>query len=72
MKEKKINFIGEKEIYVKSFNKNHIKITVMLTILADGKSLRSFVVFNGKPKYPKKSKLRNHPKVLSGFLYVCC
>jgi len=73
MSEKKtISLIGDKEIRVKSFNKSHIRITVMLTILANGKSLIPFVVFKGRPKGNKELQLKKHPKVAAGFLYVCC
>lgn len=44
---KTLNIIGEKEISIKSFNKNRTRITVMLTILGNGKSLKPFVIFNG-------------------------
>lgn len=44
---KTLNIIGEKEISIKSFNKNRTRITVMLTILGKGKSLKPFVIFNG-------------------------
>lgn len=44
---KTLNIIGEKEISIRSFNKNSTRITVMLTILGNGKSLKPFVIFNG-------------------------
>ena len=44
---KTLNIIGEKEISIKSFNKNRTRITVMLTIFGNGKSLKPFVIFNG-------------------------
>ena len=69
---KTINIIGEKEISIRSFNKNHTRITVMLTILGKGKSLKPFVIFNRTSKGPKESKLRSHPKVRSGDIYICC
>lgn len=69
---KTISVIGDKEIRVKTFNKSHIRITVMLTILANGKSLIPFVVFKGKPKGYKEVLLKKHPKVAAGYLYVCC
>ena len=72
MSEKTLNLIGDKEIKVKSFNKTHIRITVMLIILGNGKSLPPFVVFMGKPKGTKETKFRKHPKVLSGDIYVSC
>ena len=59
---KTLNVIGDKEIKVKSFNKIHIRISVLLTILANGKSLKPFVVFKGKPKGFKERQLNAHPK----------
>lgn len=39
MNEKKtLHLIGDKEIKIKSFNKTHTRISVLLTILANGKS----------------------------------
>jgi len=69
---KTLSLIGEKDISVKTFNKSHTRISVMLTILGNGKSLKPFVVFSGKPNGPKEKKLKSHPKVLSGYIYVCC
>ena len=43
----------------------------MLTILGNGKSLKTLLVFTGKPKGPKETKLKSHPKVLVGYVYVC-
>ena len=43
-----LNLIGDKEIKVKSFIKAHIRITFMLIILGNGKSLPIFIVFMGK------------------------
>ena len=44
----------------------------MLTILGNGKSLKPFVVFSGKPKGKKEKKFKSNPKVLGGYIYVCC
>lgn len=69
---KTLNVIGDKEIKVKSFNKTHIRISVLLTILANGKSLKPFVVFKGKPKGFKERQLNAHPKAKAGYIFVCC
>ena len=44
----------------------------MLTILGDGNSLPPFVVFRGTPKGIKEKKLKLHPKVITGDIYICC
>ena len=59
MNEKKtLHLIGDKEIKVKSFNKIHTRISVLLTILANGKSLKPFLVFKGIPKSLKEKKTK--------------
>ena len=71
MNEKKtLNIIGEKEIIIKSFNKVHIRINVMLNILGDGNTLSSLVVFRGKLNGSKEKRLKAHPRVSSGDVYV--
>lgn len=73
MNEKKtLNVIGDKEIKVKSFNKTNIRISVLLTILANGKSLKPFVVFKGEAIGFKEKQLNSHPKVKAGYIFVCC
>lgn len=73
MNEKRtLNLIGEKDIKVKTFNKTHTCISVFLTILGNGKSLPLFVVFKGILKGAKEKKLKTHPKVRTGYIYVCC
>jgi hypothetical protein len=42
---KTLSLIGEKDISIKTFNKSHTRIIVMLNILGNGKSLKPFVVF---------------------------
>ena len=72
MNEKKtLNIIGDKEIIIKTFNKVHTRISVMLTILGDGNPLPLFVVFRGKPNGSKEKKLKLHPKVKTGDIYNC-
>ena len=44
----------------------------MLTILGVGNSLPPFVLFRGTPKGIKKKKLKLHPKVITGDIYICC
>ena len=44
----------------------------MLTILGDGNSLPPFIVFRGTPKGIKEKKLKLHPKVITGDIYICC
>ena len=51
---KTLNIIDEKDIKIKSFNKEHIRISDLLTILGDGNTLPPFVVFNGKSQRPKE------------------
>jgi hypothetical protein len=53
---KTLSLIGEKDISVKTFNKSHTRISVILTILGNVKSLKPFAVFSGKPKGPKEKK----------------
>ena len=73
MNEKKtLNIIREKEIKIKSFNKVHIRINVMLNILGDGNTLSSLVVFRGIPNGSKEKRLKAHPRVSSGDVYVVC
>ena len=73
MNEKKtLSLIGEKDIKVKTFNKTHTSISVLLTILGNGKSLPPFVVFKGILKGAKEKKLKTHLKVRAEFIYVCC
>lgn len=69
---KTLHLIGDKEIKIKSFNKTHTRISVLLTILANGKSLKPFIVFKGIPKSVKGKKLNKHPKVKAGYIYACC
>ena len=69
---KTLNIVGKKDIKIKSFNKERIRISVMLTILGDGNTLPPYVVFNGKSKGPKEKKLQSHPRVISGDVYVVC
>ena len=60
MSEKKtLSLIGDKEIKVKIFNKTYIRITILLSILGNGKSLPLFVVFMGKPKGIKEKNLEH-------------
>lgn len=55
MNEKKtLNLIGEKDIKEKTFKNTHTRISVLLTILGNGKSLPPFVVFKGIPKGAKE------------------
>ena len=73
MNEKKtLNIIGEKDIKIKSFNKESTRISVMLTKLADGNTLPPFVVFSGKANGPKEQKLKSHRRVISGQVFVAC
>ena len=61
MNEKKtLNIIADKDIKIKSFNKERIRISVMSTILRDGNTLPPFVVFSGKPHGSKEKKLKSH------------
>lgn len=66
---KTISLIGDKEIGVKSFNKNHIRITAMLTILANRESLTTFVVFKGKHKGNKE--LQQKTSKSSSRFFIC-
>ena len=67
---KTLNIIREKEIKIKSCNKEHIRISLILTVLGDGNKLPSLVVFRGKPNGPKEKRLKAHPRVSSGDICV--
>ena len=71
-RQKALNEIIDKEIKVKSFNKTHIRISALLTIFANLKSIKPFVVFKGKAKGFKEKQLNSLPEVKSGYLFVCC
>ena len=70
--EKTLSLIREKEVKVKAFNKTHKRISVMIKFLANGKSLKSFLVFKDVPRGPKEKQLKYNPKVKAGYIYVCC
>lgn len=63
---KTLNLIGDKEIKIKSFNKTHIRISVLLTILDKGKSLK-WLKYGFKNEFSKKNTLLAMDRVWSHF-----
>lgn len=52
-----IAHIGEKSVDIRSFGKDKMRITVVLTILADGTKLPPLLIFRGKNNGLKEKTL---------------
>ena len=64
------NTKGEKNIRIKSFGKEKIRIKVMPTILADGTKLPLFFVVKGNKGKRKEKTLHNNEYVKKGLAFV--
>ena len=62
--------IGEKNVNVRTFGKNKMRISVVLTILADASKLPPLLIFKGKSNGPKEKKLQKNINVLNGLILV--
>ena len=63
-----ISKIGEKNANVITFGKDKMRISVVLTILADGWKSPPFLIFKGKRNGPKEKKLQKNSNVLKGLI----
>lgn len=64
--------IGNSTVNVKNFNRNKMRITVLLSVLADGTKLPPLIIFRGENNKTKEKKLQNNKYVLNGKCYVKC
>ena len=53
--------IGEKNVNIRTFGKDKMRISVVLTILADGSKLPPLLIFKGKSNGPKE---KNYKKIV--------
>ena len=64
--------IGEKNVNVRTFGKDKMRISVVLTILADGSKLPPLLIFKGKSHGSKEKKLQKNSNLLNGLILVKC
>ena len=64
--------IGNTTVNVKNFNRDKMRITVLLSILADGTKLPPLIIFRGETNKTKEKKLQNNKYVINGKCYVKC
>lgn len=64
--------IGERNVKVRSFGKDKLRITAILTVLADGSKLQPLLIFRGKTNGPKEKSLQNNINVKKGIIYAKC
>ena len=69
---KTIARIGEKNINVRTFGSEKSRITVLLTILANGVKLPPLIVFKGKKNGTIFNRLKKHPAISKGKVFVQC
>ena len=62
--------IGNSTVSIKNFNKDKMRITILLCILVDGTKLPPLLIFRGETNKKKKKKLQNNKHVLSGKCYI--
>ena len=64
--------IGNTTVNVKNFNRDKMRITVLLSIIADGTKLPPLIIFRGETNKTKEKKLQNNKYVINGKCYVKC
>ena len=64
--------IGNITVNVKNFNRDKMRITVLLSILVDGTKLPPLIIFRGETNKTKEKKLQNNKYVINGKCYVKC
>lgn len=67
-----ITKIGSQNVTVKNFNKDKLRITVILCILSDGTKIPPLIIFRGETNKIKEKKLQNNEYVKKGLCYIKC
>ena len=64
--------IGEKSVYIRTHGGEKTRITVILTIRADGRKLPPFLVFKGEKNGKKESILNNCENCKKNKIFITC
>lgn len=67
-----ITTIGAQTVSVKNFNKDKLRITVILCIISDGTKQPPLIIFKGETNKAKEKKLQNNEFVKKGLCFVKC
>ena len=67
-----ITKIGERNVKVRTFGKDKLRISAVLTVFADGSKLHVLLIFKGKTNRLKEKSLQNNINVKKGISYVKC
>ena len=67
---KTIESIGNKNVYVKTFNCDKSRTSPILIILSNGTKLAPLVVFKGKTGGPLEKELQNNINIKSNLIYA--
>ena len=67
-----ISKIGEKRVTVSNFVKEKLRISGVLSVLANGSKLPPLLIFLGKNNGPKEEELKKNKYVLKGEIFVKC
>ena len=63
---------GSKTVFIRSQNQEKVRISVLLTIAADGTKLPPFVIFKDKKHGKNEENLKKLPMVQNGEVFVAC
>ena len=67
-----ITKIGERNVKVRTFGKDKLRISDILTVLADGSKLQPLLIFKGKTNGPKENSFQNNINIKKGIIFVKC
>ena len=67
-----IERIGGKNVSVRTFGKDKLRISAVLSILANGLKLPPLLIFRGKTGGPKEKKLQKNIHCIKGEIYIKC
>ena len=63
---------GAKTVFIRTHNQEKVRISVLLTIAADGTKLPPFVIFKDKKHGKNEENLKKLPMVQNGEVFVAC